>query len=131
MQSQKTKNIIVEKRLNIKSSTGTVHAGYLNSKDKNPDINFYRSLCNHINYYRWDGNEHNWAETEEPVTCKRCLRLLLLNEMKNNKYSISISQNSKFVSIPSNSLIKTLISQGYIIDDLKKGKQLTIIIKCK
>lgn len=58
---------------NHMSSSGCIHA--IDDKDKEG----VRTLCNHVDYHRgyFDSNYHHWDSTDKPVTCKRCLRLLL------------------------------------------------------
>ncbi|MGD9157675.1 MAG: hypothetical protein PVG39_04660 [Desulfobacteraceae bacterium] len=58
--------------MNIKSSTGCVHKKYSGSREYG-----FMTLCRHVNTtYGVDGYEHRWPETNEPITCKRCLNLM-------------------------------------------------------
>lgn len=56
----------------VKSPTGCVHivAGG-NEKDG------WITACNHRDFHRWDGYEHQWPLTDKDVTCKRCIAMLL------------------------------------------------------
>ena len=69
----------MEKQLKIKSPTGCVHVA--NSMVmRRFDKEIYTTLCNHNDYDKsyGDGFWHEWPATDGPVTCKRCLKLLLL-----------------------------------------------------
>ena len=58
--------------LRIKSPTGCVH--YTTDKDKK----LKETLCGHTSYYQPAGlgRLHQWPYTSEPVTCKRCKKML-------------------------------------------------------
>lgn len=60
---------------NIISPTGCVHRA---ENDRFSAKGSRRTLCNHRNYYESSasGYWHNWPDTNKPVTCKRCLKLI-------------------------------------------------------
>lgn len=61
------------KIVNVKSPTGCVHRAEDNRFSCKGSR---RTLCNHKDYYRdfGSGYYHNWNDTDEEVTCKRCLK---------------------------------------------------------
>ena len=62
----------------VKSPTGCVHA-YI---EEYPPQG-YRTACNHNDYGRsyGAGFYHSWPKTDDPLTCKRCIRLTSDQEM--------------------------------------------------
>lgn len=113
----------------IKSSTGVVH--YADNHDREK---FYTTLCSHRDYFRIDGYDHKWPTTDEPVTCKRCLKMKLLDELRDTKFHARIIHNDirqgKELSLEyaKGNLLRTLVSQGYIKKIPKKGEQIEITI---
>lgn len=55
----------------VESPTGCVHAVEGGHKGA------WFTKCGHRNYYRTFGYEHNWPLTDKPVTCKRCLAVMI------------------------------------------------------
>jgi len=115
----------------IKSPTGVVHYvdGMYGSRE-----HFSSTLCSHRDYYRTDGYDHNWPKTDELVTCKRCLKMKLLGELKDTKFHARIIHNDVRQGVElkleyaEGNLLKTLIAQGYIKRIPKKGEQIEITI---
>ena len=116
----------MNKKLKVKSPTGVIH--YANSRCENIYARLYRYKCY--------GHVPGWIETEQSVTCKRCLKQKLLNEIKDDKCDVHICHSyinpKKDVISVSNflksNLLKALISQGYVNKPLKKGEQIAILI---
>lgn len=126
-------------KVKVKSPTGTVHyvetryKGRRGNKDVSTDV--FTVLCGHNDYFRsWDGYEHAWPETDEPVTCKRCLKMKLLGQLRDTKFHARIIHNDVrqgaeiTLEYAKGNLLKTLISQGYIKKIPKKGEQIEITI---
>ena len=120
----------MNKELKIKSPTGIVH--YVDSYHEGAYVMGMSLLCGYVDY---DKNDE-WIETKQSVTCKRCLRQKLLNETKDDKYTVHICHShinpKKDVISVSNflksSLLKTLMLQGYVTKPLKKDEQIAILI---
>jgi len=117
------------KEVKIKSPTGVVHYADKHNREK-----FYTTLCSHRDYFRTDGYDHGWPETDEPVTCKRCLKMKLLGQLGDTKFHARIVYNDirqgaeLTLEYAEGNLLKTLISQGYIDKIPKKGEQIEITI---
>ena len=119
----------------IKSPTGTVHYADTRCKGKSGAKDIFTVLCGHVDYFRgWEGYEHEWPETKEPVTCKRCLKMKLLGQLRDTKFRARIIHNDNRQGVELSSeyakgnLLKTLVSQGYIKKIPKKGEQIEITI---
>ena len=115
----------------IKSPTGVVH--YVDALYEDRE-HFSSTLCSHRDYHRIDGYEHKWPKTDDPVTCKRCLKMKLLGKLKDTKFHSRIIHNNVRQGVEltleyaKGDLLKTLISQGYINKIPKKGEQIEITI---
>jgi hypothetical protein len=66
----------MEKQLRIKSATGCVHVAC--DEEKHYSKTVHRTLCGHNDYFKsyGEGFWHDWPLTDDPVTCKRCIKLL-------------------------------------------------------
>lgn len=119
----------MDKELKVKSPTGIIH--YVASYYKG----IYTTLCGHVNRYENDEYVPEWIGAKKAVTCKRCLKQKLLNE-RNDKCDVHICHSyvdpEKGVISRSNflksSLLRILISQGYVTKPPEKGEQITILI---
>lgn len=69
----------VKEKPNTQSPSGVVHrVGYIfTRKDGTKAVN---TECNHRNYFKNSANgyEHDWPLTDKPVTCKRCLSIIMV-----------------------------------------------------
>lgn len=120
----------------IKSPTGMVHYATLSYKRPHGKKDMYNTLCGHVDYFKgWDSQyDHAWPETDEPETCKRCLKKRLLGKLKDTKFRTRIVHHDirqgveLTLEYAKGNLLKTLISQGYIKRIPKKGEQIEITI---
>lgn len=119
----------------VKSSAGTVHYAETRYKGRSGNKDVFTVLCGHRDYFRgFDGYEHEWPETDEPVTCKRCLKMKLLGQLRDTKFHARIIHNDVREGVEltleyaEGNLLRTLISQGYIKKIPKKGEQIEITI---
>lgn len=100
-------------RIKVKSPTGMVHYA-----DFKPMFGF----------------EHEWKETDEPVTCERCLKIKLLGQLRDTKFHARIIHNDVrrgvelTLEYAKGNLLRILVSQGYIKKIPKKGEQIEITI---
>jgi len=118
-----------KKEIKIESPTGVVHYADRYKREK-----FCTTLCSHRDYFRTDGYDHNWPETDKPVTCKRCLKTKLLDQLGDVRFHARIIHHDirkgteLTLEYTEGNLLRTLISQGYISKIPKKGEQLEITI---
>ena len=123
------------KEVKVKSPAGTVHYADTCYRGKRGVKDVFAVLCGHRDYFRsWDGYEHEWTEVDEPVTCKRCLKMKLLSQLRDTKFHTRIIHNDVRQGVEltldyaKGNLLKTLVSQGYINKIPKKGEQIEITI---
>jgi len=64
-------------KTNVISPTGTVHV-IKDHWESITGVKRYMTKCRHVNMNRSFSEElyHEWEETNKPVTCKRCLKMI-------------------------------------------------------
>jgi hypothetical protein len=105
--------------MNVKSPSGCIHE-VLDDFETIAGFKFYMTKCRHKNYHEREPENyyHQWEETTEPVTCKRCLK-----DLENLEQENKVREVARFFSELYSK--KEEFTLGYTIEEEYEEEELT------